>query len=288
MHSLLRQLPWRRNRLSAAPSRPSPLGRLGTLEVRLAQGDDEIRSVQKLRYHVFYEEMSAIGDLRIHLLRRDLDAFDAVCDHLLVLDNAGGTAPRGLHVVGSCRLLRQDVAKRGPGFYSASEFDTNSLVARHHTKQFLEVGRSCVLLAYRHRRTIELLWHGIWAYVRKHQLNAMIGCASLFGTDPDRLALPLSFLHHYASAPEPWRVEALPHLRVAMNRMPGPMIDVQRAMDELPPLIKGYIRLGGFVGDGAVVDHRFGTTDVFMVVPIELIGKRYVNYFGLSAERYAK
>lgn len=260
------------------------LGRLGTLEVRLARGPADIERAQKLRYRVFYQEMLAVGDAGTRFLRRDIDAFDAICDHLLVLDRTPGQRPR---IVGTCRLLRQDVAERHHGFYSAGEFDIDPLVALHPGAHFIEIGRSCVSAGYRHKRTIELLWHGVWTYVLRHRIDVMIGCASLPGNDPERLALPLSFLHHHALAPECWRTRALPHLYVNMNRMPDVAIDPQTALRELPALIKGYLRLGAFIGDGAVIDRRFGTTDVLVVLPVTAIRNRYLEHFGWDAERHS-
>ena len=152
---------------------------------------------------------------------------------------------------------------------------------------FLELGRSCVLPPYRNRRTVELLWHGIWSYVLAHRLDVMIGCASLEGIDPDRLAMPLSFLHHFARAAEDWRTRALPGRYVEMNRMPKRAINARAALQELPPLIKGYLRIGAFIGDGAVIDRQFGTTDVFIVLPVAAISARYIGHFGEGAERHA-
>jgi putative hemolysin len=263
------------------------LGRLGTLEVRLARTAADVRRAQRLRFEVFYREMSAVPDAATRLARRDIDPYDAVCDHLLVLDHAA-PAPAGKpSVVGTYRLLRQEVAERRGGFYSAAEFDVAALLARHRDARFLELGRSCVLPAYRNKRTVELLWHGIWSYVLAHRLDVMIGCASLEGTDPDALALPLAFLHHFAPAPDPWRVEALPQRRVEMNRMPAAAIDRKAALHALPPLIKGYLRLGGRIGDGAVIDRQFGTTDVFIVLPVGAISTRYIGHFGDAAQRHA-
>jgi putative hemolysin len=148
--------------------------------------------------------------------------------------------------------------------------------------QFLELGRSCVLPEFRNKRTVELLWHGIHAYVLQNRCDVMIGCASIEGTDPSRLALPLSFLHHYARAPELWRGRALPERYVEMNRISKEAIDPKAALRALPPLLKGYLRLGAYVGDGAVVDHEFGTTDVLIVLPMSVIQKRYVEHFDLS------
>jgi putative hemolysin len=289
-----------------APFHADVLGRLGTLEVRLARTAVDVRRAQRLRFDVFYKEMSAVPDAAARLARRDIDPYDAVCDHLLVIDHAAESMPwshflrrTGDHFAGKCsdlrgrpsvvgtyRLLRQDVAERRGGFYSSAEFEVAALVARHRDARFLELGRSCVLPPYRNRRTVELLWHGIWSYVLAHRLDVMIGCASLEGTDPDRLALPLSFLHHFARAPDAWRVSALPQRHVEMNRLPASAIDRKAALHALPPLIKGYLRLGGTIGDGAVIDHQFGTTDVFIVLPVAAISTRYIGHFGEAAQRH--
>jgi putative hemolysin len=265
------------------------LGRLGTLEVRLAHRAADVRRAQKLRYQVFYQEMSAIADAATLIAQRDCDAFDPICDHLLVVDHAARDKrlPHKPAVVGTYRLLRQSLAERHGGFYSAGEFDIDGLIERHPGSRFLELGRSCVLAPYRNKRTIELLWHGIWTYVLRNRLDVMIGCASLEGTDPNRLTLPLSFLHHFAAAPEPWRARALDHRRVEMGRLAKQAIDPKAALRELPPLIKGYLRLGAFVGDGAVIDYQFGTTDVLIVLPIAAISGRYIGHFGHAADRHA-
>jgi len=265
------------------------LGRLGSLEVKLARKAADVRRAQKLRYRVFYQEMSALADAGTLFARRDVDAFDAMCDHLVVVEHAPTSRimrPRPA-VVGTYRLLRLAVAERHGGFYTANEFDIGTLIARHRGLRFLELGRSCVLPAYRNKRTVELLWHGIWTYVLRHRCEVLIGCASLDGTDPDRLALPLAFLHHFAAAPEPWRARALPERYMEMNRMPKEAIDPKAAIKELPPLIKGYLRLGASIGDGAVVDRQFGTIDVLIVLPIAAINARYIEHFGASATRHA-
>jgi L-ornithine Nalpha-acyltransferase len=270
---------------AARTHRPSQsLGRLGNLEVRLAQTAAEVRQAQKLRYQVFYQEGSAIPNPGRLFARRDVDAYDAICDHLLVVDHAA--RDRGANnrpaVVGTYRLLRQTLAEDHGGFYTSGEFAIGALLAGHSNLQFLELGRSCVLGPYRNKRTVELLWHGIHAYVLQNRCDVMIGCASLEGTDPKRLALPLSFLHHYARAPEPWQARALPSRYVEMNRMSKEVIDPKEALRALPPLIKGYLRLGAYIGDGAVVDHEFGTTDVLIVLPFSIIEKRYIEHFDLS------
>jgi len=267
-------------------SPPRVFARRGDLEVRLATTSHEVRASQALRYRVFYREMSARAGARARMTRRDHDHFDRLCDHMLVVDHAakkrGVPLLRGStgRVVATYRLLRQDVAESHDGFYTQDEYDLASLIARHRDRYFLELGRSCVLKPYRNKPTIELLWHGVWGFIREHRFDAMVGCASLEGTNPDELALPLSFLYHHALAPADWMVHAHPHRHVEMNRIAKEDIDVKRAMKSLPPLIKGYLRLGAVVGDGAVVDHQFGTTDVVVIMPMELINTRYFAHFG--------
>ncbi len=266
---------------AARAHRPSQsLGRLGSLEVRLAQTAAEVRQAQKLRYRVFYQEGTAIPNPGRLFARRDVDSYDAICDHLLVIDHA--VRDNRPAVVGTYRLLRQAVAEDHGGFYTAGEFAIGGLIARHSDLQFLELGRSCVLAPYRNKRTVELLWHGIHAYVLHNRTDVMIGCASLEGTDPHRLALPLSFLHHYARAPEPWRARALPARYVEMNRLSKEAIDPKEALRALPPLVKGYLRLGAYIGDGAVIDHEFGTTDVLIVLPFSDIKQKYLEHFDAS------
>jgi len=270
---------------AARTHRPSQtLGRMGSLEVRLAQTAAEVRQAQKLRYRVFYQEGAAIPNPGRLFARRDVDGYDAICDHLLVIDHAARnrSALNRPAVVGTYRLLRQPLAEDYGGFYTAGEFDIGTVIARHSSLQFLELGRSCVLAPYRNKRTVELLWHGIHAYILQNRCDVMFGCASLDGTDPERLALPLSFLHHYAPAPEPWRARALPARYVEMDRMSKEVIDPKDALRALPPLIKGYLWLGAYIGDGAVVDHEFGTTDVLIVLPVSAIKKRYFEHFDLS------
>jgi putative hemolysin len=270
---------------AARAHRPAQtLGRLGSLEVRLAQTAAEVRQAQKLRYRVFYQEGNAIPNPGRLFARRDVDSYDAICDHLLVIDHAARdrAALNRPAVVGTYRLLRQMLAEDHGGFYTSGEFAIGGLIERHSDLQFLELGRSCVLTPYRNKRTVELLWHGIHAYVQHHRIDVMIGCASLDGTEPHRLALPLSFLHHYNRAPEPWRARALPARYVEMNRLSKEAIDPKEALRALPPLVKGYLRLGAFIGDGAVIDHEFGTTDVLVVLPFAEVKQKYREHFDPS------
>lgn len=262
------------------------LGRIGSLEVRLARGKKEVRKAQRLRYEVFYREGGALPDAKTAFTRRDADRFDKFCDHLIVIDHAarrrsGKIKPR---VVGAYRLLRDDMAKTAGGFYSASEYDIAPLLARHRGVRFLELGRSCVLEPYRGKRTIELLWRGLLAYVRCYRIDALIGCASLPGSNPLAHATALSFLAHHARADETWRVSARSERYVPMDMLAREAVDPRKGLEALSPLIKGYLRLGAKFGDGAVADRKFNTTDVFVVMPVAEMDARYLEFFGGAAE----
>jgi putative hemolysin len=249
--------------------------RSGGLQVRLAETAADIDAVQALRYRIFYESLGAQPLPEMLRRRRDFDRFDNDCDHLVVLDlgNGRGSNP----VVGTYRLLRRDAARRLGGFYSADEYDIAPIVS--HEGEILELGRSCVDAAYRHRPAMQLLWSGIAAYVFHHDVRLMFGCASLPGTDPDTLATPLAYLHHYHLAPSALRPRALCERYVDMRRLLIGAIDPGQALAALPPLIKGYLRLGGFVGDGAVIDQQFNTTDVCILVKTDLITAKYSRHY---------
>lgn len=277
-------LPHGRKLARPFPPPEASLGRMGQLEARLATEKRDVRHAQKLRYKVFYKDGGAIADPATMLARRDKDAFDKICDHVLVVDHAGKPTMSGKPpVVGTYRLLRQEVADRHGGFYTESEFDVAGLIERHRQLRFLELGRSCVLPPYRNKRTVELLWQGIWNYVRQNQVDVMFGCASFDGTDPDKLALPLSFLHHFAAAAPEWNARATSSRYVEMNRMAKEAINPKAAMHQLPPLIKGYLRLGAMIGQGAVIDYQFATTDVLIVLPVSAIKGRYIEHFSTEA-----
>jgi len=253
------------------------LARKSGFLARLACDDEERHTAQRLRNLVFRGN----GEVP------DQDRFDEACDHLLVVretQDAGGEfqLPDG-DLVGTYRLLRQ--AKGAPidSFYSAGEFDIAPLLARKADHAFLELGRSCVRADMRDQPVAELLWQGIWNYVREHRVDVMIGCASFAGTDPEAHADALTYLAHKVAAPAEWRVEALPQRFSTMRRRNPEAIDERNALRSLPPLIKGYVRLGCHVGEGAVIDHDFNTTDILIVLPVAAIKPRYYKHFGAPA-----
>ena len=249
--------------------------RTGRLSLRLAKTDADVEAAQALRYRIFYEEMSAKPSAEVARLKRDFDSFDEVCDHMLVTDETAGDGPDA--VIATYRLLRGAVAAGHGRFYTASEYDISNLYGL--SGEMLELGRSCVDVRSRNRPTMQLLWRGIAAYVFHHDISLMFGCGSLHGTDPAALALPLSYLHHFHMAPRELRAKALPNLYVDMNFLPPEEIDRKKALAALPPLVKGYLRLGGFVGDGAVVDEQFNTTDICVIVKTDLVTEKYYRHY---------
>ncbi len=256
------------------------LGRLvdvksNTLHLRLAETEAEVAAAQALRYRVFYEEMSAKATAEMAAAKRDFDAFDEHCDHLVVFDSARGAGPEA--IIGTYRVMRREAAKRCGRFYTAGEYDIANLLA--YPGEALELGRSCIEADHRNGGTMQLLWRGIAEYVLAHDVGLMFGCASLPGVEPEALAVPLSYLYHHHLAPPALRAWALPERRVAMNVVPPGDIAPRAALHMLPPLIKGYLRLGGFVGEGAVIDLDFGTTDVCVVVKTEWVTDRYIRHY---------
>ena len=262
---------------NARPQSRGPVvdARFESLQVRLAEGAAEIDAAQALRYRVFYEEMGAKPTAEMAGRRRDFDDFDELCDHLLVIDHAKGKGADA--VVGTYRLIRREMATRHGSFYSAAEYDLGKIP--EFPGEILELGRSCNDPAARSGAVARLMWRGISEYVFHYRIAVMFGCASLHGTDPDALALPLSYLHHFHRAPPELAMRAVDGRYVEMNRMAKEAIDPARAQALLPPLIKGYLRLGGFVGDGAVIDYPFNTTDVSIIVKTDLVTDRYYRHY---------
>ncbi len=249
--------------------------------VRLARSRQEIEAAQHLRYKVFYEEYKAVPTPEMAASRRDADAYDDIADHLIVVDES--IADPEQRIVGTYRLLRQESAKKFGQFYTSGEYDISSLTGSDAS--LLELGRSCVLGDYRTRPVLQLLWQGITDYMLDHNIELMFGCASLHGTDIDGMAIPLSYLYHYHLAPADLRPRALPDLYVDMNIVPKDRIDHKAAFAMLPPLIKGYLRVGASIGDGAVIDRQFNTVDVCIVMPMSHVTARYKRHYSRKVNR---
>lgn len=227
--------------------------------VKLATTDEDLRAAQRLRYRVFVEELGGDGPMVDHAAGLEQDRFDPFFDHLILMDDAKNGA-----VVGVYRLLRDDQARCAGQFYSEDEYDLG--VLRQSGRRLMELGRSCLDPEYRGGAAMLHLWNGLGQYIAEHNIEILFGVASFHGTDPQALALPLSLLHHRYLAPENLRVRALEDQFLAMDMIAEADLDRRAAMLQVPSLIKAYLRLGGYVGEGAFVDHSFNTTDICLVM----------------------
>lgn len=244
------------------------------VSVRLAKTPAEIEAAQRLRYQIFYDEFGAKPDDTVAATKLDADKYDPVADHIIVVDTSGDAEK----IVGTYRLIRKEPADSVGGFYTSNEYDISAL--QSCGMSILELGRSCVLPDYRTRPVLQLLWQGIANYVMvDHQIELLFGCASFHGTDPDKISEQLSYLYHYHLAPPGLRPTALPDRFVKMDLHPKESLNPKKIFNELPPLIKGYLRVGSMVGDGAVIDEQFNTIDVCIVLQTHLVTNRYKKHY---------
>lgn len=241
--------------------------------VTIVQTADEIRAAQALRYDVFVRELGGGGAMVDHASGLEIDRFDPFADHMLVRDEATGT------VVGVYRLLRSEQAALAGGFYSEGEYDLSAL--KTSGRRLLELGRSCLHKDYRGGMAMFHLWSALSGYVADHGVEILFGTASFHGTDVHALAQPLSLLHHSHLAPDDLRVRSTEFQ--TMDLIATAELDRRKAMVEVPALIKAYLRLGGFVGEGAYVDHDFNTTDVCLILDTARMNDRQRRIY--SGER---
>ncbi len=246
------------------------------LFTKLAQTDDDVRAAQRLRYEVFVRELGSDGEGVDHDLQLETDRFDPYFDHLLLIDrDAPSNVSSG--VVGVYRLLRQDQADKIGQFYSEDEYDLTRLKASG--RKLLELGRSCLLPDYRGGAGMYLMWNALAEYVEQHKVEVLFGVASFHGTDLEALAEPLSLLHHRHLAPEDLRVRTVETYFQPMNLVNKEELNAKSAMLAVPALIKAYLRLGGYVGDGAFVDHAFNTTDVCLILDTARMNARHKSIY---------
>ncbi len=246
-------------------------------EVRLAESDEDVAAAQRLRYKVFVEELGAKASPEEHAARQERDEYDPYFEHLLLIDKQAGGDPLD-KVCGVYRLMRGSAAKAGIGFYGTSEYDLSKL--ENLDRETLELGRSCIAEEHRGGLGMHLMWGGLGQYVTKHDIGVLFGVASFHNADPAPIAEALSYLHHNHLAPPELRVKAQPEHYAEMNLMPAEEINKQQAMQRIPSLIKAYLRFGGYVGEGAFVDHDFNTVDVCLIMDSATMVEKYRAFYG--------
>ncbi len=254
--------------LPAAALRRAAAPEENDYEVRLARDEEDLAAAQRLRFEVFNRELK-LGLAGSFAAGLDQDAFDRYCDHLLVVN------PRDERVVGTYRLLPCD---RVPsfGYYSETEFQLENV--KRAGGRLLELGRSCVAPGHRSGRVIQMLFGGIAPYAQARGSETLMGCASVRGNDLDELRGIFSFLHRFHGADARFRVRPrrgfdLPGIEIPVE------IDGTEIVRKLPPLFRGYLRLGAKVCGPPVFDRQFGTTDFFIILPVREIAQRYGRRF---------
>ncbi|MCC5989403.1 MAG: GNAT family N-acetyltransferase [Pararhodobacter sp.] len=252
------------------------------LHVRLARNGEDIRAAQRLRYRVFVQELGASGDTVDHAQQLEIDPLDEACDHLLLIDRKRDEGALD-QVVGVYRLLSDEAAARVGRFYCDAEYDLSPL--RNSGRRLVELSRSCVHRDYRRGPAMMFLWQGVAEYVLRRGIEIMFGVASFGGTDPERHAQALSLLHHFHLAPPALRPLALPGHFQPMDLIAPDAIDQVAALASMPALIRAYLRLGGFVGEGAFVDHAFNTVDVCLIMDTTAMSARHVGYYTRRMQR---
>ena len=228
--------------------------------VRLATSAADLQAAQRLRYEVFALEMGArLGSAASGL---DRDRWDDFCDHLLVCERASG------RVVGTYRMLPPAAAAAAAGWYCAGEFEVRALLPERH--RIVEVGRACVDPAYRTGLVIALLWGGLMRYLGERDGAFAIGCASIGTEDGGHLAASVCrrVLRDHL-APAAWRVT--PRQAFVLEGWQ----DV--AEPSLPPLLKGYLRLGADVCGAPAWDPAFRTADLLIRLDVARANPRYVD-----------
>lgn len=239
--------------------------------VSLARTPQDLEAAQRLRYEVFVEELGGGGSLVDHAQRLEKDRFDPFFDHLILTDQTSA------RVAGVYRVMRLDQAEQAGGFYSATEYDLSPLLSSG--RSVLELGRSCLHRDYRGSMAMYHLWSGLADYIKKHSIEVLFGVASFHGTDAQALAAPLSLLHHRHLAPPELRVSAQAQAFQRMDLVPEAELDALAAMVKIPSLIKAYLRLGGFVGEGAFIDRAFNTTDVCLILDTAKMNQRQARLY---------
>ena len=249
----------------------------GDFVIKLAEKKSELKKAQSLRYSVFFKEKKAVPSLVKRIVELDYDKVDKFADHIIVIDKA--TKDIKNKIVGTYRLIRGDVGVRFGGLYTSSEFNLSNILNSYNHNQILELGRSCVHKDYRNGSTVNLLWKAIAEYVKLYDIKILLGCASFPGTDVNKFSKELSYLRENFSLPNDLSVLSLDNNIYETDSSNNTNVNNLRTFAKLPPLLKGYLRVGGKVSDSCYVDYNFNTIDLCVVVKTSSINKKYKKKF---------
>jgi len=245
-----------------------------TFDVKLADSKNEIKSAQKLRYQVFFSERNKKKIFNIDNFRKDSDKYDNYCDHIVVIHKKSKFSKN--KIVGTYRLLKQSVAENKSGFYSSEEYDLTKLLNSNKYFNMLELSRSCISKDFRNKNVLQLMWKEIYKYIENNKVDAMFGTASFLDTNLYNLSNQLIYLNNSHKMPNEIMVNALDKCRAKIDYSRNIKMNL-KLVKSLPTLIKGYLKLNAYIGDGAVVDHKFKTTDIFVFLPVNDINYQYIK-----------
>lgn len=249
---------------------------MSDFEIKITRDPSEVEEAQRLRFEVFNLEMKK-GLSSSYQRGLDIDAYDPVCEHLIVRDL---TSKR---VIGTYRLLSGSEARRHLGFYSENEFNLEKI--KKLKGELLELGRSCAHQDFRDRALIPMMWEAIAQYVRNHGVQYLFGCASLYTTDPREVSESFALLRAKYYASEEFRVYPVAE-KSFPNLDEGARVKNEAALfSRLPSLIKGYLRIGALVCGRPVLDSEFGTADFFLLLDMNNLRSEYFRRFGLLGSK---
>ena len=249
-------------------------------EVRFAETSAEVKRSQELRYKVFIEEMGGRPCERNSEPFLEKDEFDDQCRHLILIDHKKTGKKVSQKIIGVIRLILGSEAKVRLGFCSSREYDLNLLVSSG--KECLELGRTCIDKSYRNGLALHYLWKGLGSYTKANGVKFMFGLASFPGNDVKKISMALSFINEKYLAPPEIRPKALKSGFIDMAIIPRGEINRSEALLQMPSLLKGYLRLGARVGEGAFIDRELNTIDVCIIIDLNKMLDKYKDYYGKS------
>lgn len=260
---------------------------LKNLKVKLATTKDEILACERLRYKVFILEDGVVPSAKQKEEEREYDDADKNADFIMIKDTS---LPEGYNAVGFTRVFMRKHAKLNGGFLTANQYDLTNI--ENYDGEILEVGRTCVDKEYRSSMTMKKIWQGLSRYVIDNDIKVFFGVASFIGIDPKEFAETLSYFYHYHQAPKELYCPAIEKFETVsdtgtiqkgyaakMDYIPKEELNVRELFKKIPPVIKGYVRVGMLTSDKASVDEGFNSTDILIIVKIDDANRAYFDHF---------
>ncbi|MBN1783608.1 MAG: GNAT family N-acetyltransferase [Alphaproteobacteria bacterium] len=241
---------------------------VGSFFVRLAQTEEDRRLVQDLVDDVFHRE-EGVDPETVQQRQHDIHVINPACDHLMVFSKDTD------QLIATYRLIRREHADKIGGFYTKEEYDLTNIL--NYGGEILEFSRAVTHKDFRTSGVMMIVWKGLAEYIKVYDVKLMFGIPSFHGTDPKKFAAELSYLYHFHRAPDEILCRSKDY--TSMDFIPKDQINEKEAFMNLPPLLKGYLRVGAVIGDGAYVDEDFDTVDVQVIVETSKTSGTYKKHF---------